>query len=93
MSKAREWADRMRETRPSLTLISDDVTREANLTAEVTENGCCEVTVIHSDSVRRLTIPHDLCGALGRFLTRTFAESPGLIHGRPHDAKMAEDHE
>jgi len=92
MSEAREWADRTRKTRPSLTLIIGDATREAHLTAEVTENGGCAVTVTHGDSDRRLAIPHDLCAALGRFLTRTFAEPPDLVHGRPHDAKMTEDH-
>jgi len=39
-----------------------------------------------------LVIPHDLASFLGVFLVRTFSEAPILLHGRSHDAKMAEDH-
>ena len=93
MSEARDWADRMRETRPSLTLIGEGIDNGPSLWASVTEIATCEVTVSDGSTWNTVLIPHDLAGILGKFLVRTFSEPSELIHGRLHDAKMAEDHE
>ena len=94
MSEAREWAERTRNARPSLALIGEANRNEPTLRARVLENGSCEVTVIDANGLERvLVIPHDLASFLGVFLVRTFSEPSDLIHGRPHDAKMTEDHE
>ena len=94
MSEAREWADRARTTRPSLAFIGEATRNEPTLRARVLDDGSCEVVVTSSQGIGRvLIIPHDLASFLGVFLVRTFSEPSESIHGRPHDAKMAEDHE
>ena len=93
MSEAREWAERSRNARPSLALIGEANRNEPTLRARVLENGSCEVTVTEANGIGRvLVIPHDQASFLGVFLVRTFSEAPVLLHGRPHDAKMTEDH-
>lgn len=74
MSKAREWAERTRGTRPSLRLLATDSSREPSLFAHVTEIGTCEVTVSTGETWSVIVIPHDLAAVLGRFLVRTFSE-------------------
>ena len=92
MSEAREWADRSWETRPNLELLATDCRAEPSLWAGVTVNADCEVTIKQGRVVGSIIIPHDLAVALGTFLVRTFSETTELLHGRPHDAKMTEDH-
>ena len=95
MSEAREWAERLRTTRPSLDIVVTDPSREPSLRARVMEDGSCEITISFGfgPPVHTLFIPHNLAVVLGKFLVRTFSEPVDLIHGRPHDSKMAEDHE
>jgi len=94
MSEAREWAESMRMTRPELTLIGEPLHKEASLWAHVTDLGECLVRVDAGDGLTRgITIPHGYAAVLGVFLVRVFSEPSDLVHGRPHDAKMAENHE
>ena len=94
MSEARDWAERIRTTRPRLDILATDQSREASLEAQVMEDESCEVTISFGfGPVHSVFIPHNLAAPLGRFLVRTFSEPSELLHGRPHDAKMTEDHE
>ncbi len=93
MSEAREWAERMRAERPSLLLGATDTNCEASLSADVHwDDASCEITVVGGGKVDRVKIPYFLAVALGQFLVRTYSEPADLLHGRPHDAKMREDH-
>ncbi len=92
MSKAREWSDRTQAERPRLNLQATDTNREPSLLAEVDPaTSACSLTVVHG-LTRFISIPHDFAAALGRFLVQTYSEPSDLLHGRPHDAKMREDH-
>ncbi len=93
MSEARQWAERSRTTRPTLHIVGEHSMGEPGLRVRVLEDTSCEIVLTHGSTSHDLVVPHDLAAVLGAFLVRFFSEPSELLHGRPHDAKMVEDHE